>query len=227
MDIVKITIESNAEDAAKTFEKLANSFDDSNKQATDLRKQIKGLKDDIYKLTPGTEEYTKALVELGDKMNTLGDIQNDVKASTGGLDTVFQTTTKTISSLAGGMSAAMGIVTLFGGDTKDLQKQFVQLQAVMAIVNGLSGFSGLTKNLDQTTSALRAFVAKLTLSTGATVKDTVAKKANTIATKENVSAINDAAKAMEKSKGAATGLGAAISKLGPYALAAAAAIGVI
>lgn len=227
MDVVKITIESNAEDATKTFEKLANSFDDSNKQATDLRKQIKGLKDDIYKLTPGTEEYTKALVELGDKMNTLGDIQNDLKASTGGLDTVFQTTTKTLSSMAGGMSAAMGIVTLFGGDTEDLQKQFVQLQAIMAIVNGLSGFSGLTKNLDQSGAALRAFVAKLTLSTGATVKDTVAKKANTAATKENTSAINESAAALGKSEKAASGLAGTFAKLGPYALAAAAAIAAV
>ncbi|MBQ1807964.1 MAG: hypothetical protein IIZ87_00325, partial [Selenomonas sp.] len=113
MDNIKITIETNANEAAKTFENLANSFNSADTQAQDLRKEIKSLKNEIYKLEPGTKEYTQTLVKLGEKMNTLGDINRDLRSSTGGLDTVFQTTTKTISSMAAGMQACMGVVTLF------------------------------------------------------------------------------------------------------------------
>lgn len=234
MDNIKITIETNANEAAKTFENLANSFNDADTQAQDLRKEIKSLKNEIYKLEPGTKEYTQTLVKLGEKMNTLGDINRDVRSSTGGLDTVFQTTTKTISSMAAGMQACMGVVTLFGGDTEDLQKQFVKLQAAMSIVQGLSGFSGLTKAAGDAASAIRAFIVRITLSTTATEADTAAKTKNTAATLANSAAQVKNAGSMATTT-VATGtatkavskLGTAFAGLGGYILAAVAVIAVV
>lgn len=209
MDNIKITIETNANEAAKTFENLANSFNDADTQAQDLRKEIKSLKNEIYRLEPGTKEYTQTLVKLGEKMNTLGDINRDLRSSTGGLDTVFQTTTKTISSMAAGMQACMGVVALFGGDTEDLQKQFVKLQAAMSIVQGLSGFSGLTKAAGDAASSIRAFIARITLSTAATEADTAAKTKNTVATEANTAALLENAGAAGTAGTAMSGLGTA------------------
>lgn len=183
MDNIRITIETNANDAAKTFENLANSFNDADNGAKDLRKEIRELKSDIYKMTPGTEEYANALVQLGDKMNTLGDIQRDLKASTGGLDTVFQTTTTAVGTMASGFQAAMGVVTLFGGDTEELQKTFIQLQAVMSIATGLKGFAGFIKYTNTASASLKAFIAKMTLSTKAVKADTKEKTKDALATK--------------------------------------------
>ncbi len=183
MDNIRITIETNANDAARTFENLSNAFNDADNGAKDLRKEIRELKSDIYKMTPGTEEYADALVKLGDKMNTLGDIQRDLKASTGGLDTVFQTTTTAVGTMASGFQAAMGVVTLFGGDTEDLQKTFIQLQAVMSIANGLKGFAGFIKYTNTASASLKAFIAKMTLSTKAVKSDTKEKTKDTLATK--------------------------------------------
>lgn len=185
MDVVKITIESNAEDAAKTFEKLANSFDDSNKQATDLRKQIKGLKDDLYKLTPGTEEYAKVLGQLGDKMNTLGDITREVKAASGGLDTVFETTTTAVSSLTSGFQAAVGVCTLFGTESEDLMKTLVKLQAIMSIVNGLKGFAAFPKNVRTAAISIGAFSTAVKATTGTVTENTVAIRLNSAELEKN------------------------------------------
>lgn len=183
MDNIRITIETNANDAAKTFENLANSFNDADNGAKDLRKEIRELKSDIYKMTPGTEEYANALVQLGDKMNTLGDIQRDLKASTGGLDTVFQTTTTAVGTMASGFQAAMGVVTLFGGDTEELQQTFIKLQAVMSIATGLKGFAGFIKYTNTASASLKAFIAKVTLSAKAVKADTKEKTKDTLATK--------------------------------------------
>lgn len=183
MDNIRITIETNANDAAKTFENLSNAFNDADNGARDLRKDIKDLKSEIYKMTPGTEEYANALVELGDKMNTLGDIQRDLKASSGGLDTVFQTTTTAIGTMASGFQAAMGVVTLFGGETEDLQKTFIQLQSVMSIAQGLKGFSGFAKYTQTASASLKAFTTKLSLSIKAVKADTKEKVKDTAATR--------------------------------------------
>lgn len=183
MDNIRITIETNADEAAKTFENLSNAFNSADTGARDLRKDIKDLKAEIYKMTPGTEEYAQALVKLGDKMNTLGDIQRDLKASTGGLDTVFQTTAKATSTMASGFQAAMGMVTLFGGETKELQQTFIKLQAVMAIAQGLNGFSGFVKYTQTASASLKAFINKLTLSTNAVKSDTNAKAKDVVVTK--------------------------------------------
>lgn len=168
MDVVRIQIETNADDASKTFEKLANAFDNSDKQASDLRKQIKGLKDELYQLTPGTEEYMNVIQELGGKMDQLSDTTQELKVASGGLDQVFQSTTNATATMASGFSAVTGIMALFGADTDDLQKTFVKLQAVMAIMTGLKGFAGFGKATKQASISLKAYIAQSALATKAT-----------------------------------------------------------
>ena len=204
MDTIKITIESNAQDAAKTFEQLSNSFDDANKSSQDLRKQIKGLKDELYTLTPGTQEYADALQELGAKMNQLSDTQQELKVSTGGLDTVFQSTTQATATMAAGFTAAMGVVSLFGGDTEDLQKTFVRLQAAMAIMNGMKGFAAFGKMTQRASISLKAYITQMRLARTATVQQTTAVGA--MATAEGV-----ATGATVGLSGAVRGLTAAIA----------------
>lgn len=157
MDVIKIQIDTNAQDAGKTFDDLSNKMRNTDKATTDLRKQIKGLKDELYQLTPGTEEYANVLEQLGGKMDQLQETTQQVRAATGGLDTVFQTTTSATASMASGFTAATGVIALFGGDAEDLQKTFVKLQAVMSIMNGLKGFSGFTKESKKASISLRTF----------------------------------------------------------------------
>ncbi len=158
MDVIKIQIDTNAQNAGKTFDDLSNKLKNTDNAANDLRKQIKGLKDELYKLTPGTEEYAQVLEQLGTKMDQLQETTQQVRAATGGLDTVFQTTTNATASMASGFSAATGVIALFGGDAEDLQKTFVKLQAVMSIMNGLKGFAGFIKTTKAASISLRTFL---------------------------------------------------------------------
>lgn len=204
MDNIRITIDTNAADAAKTFEQLSKSFDDSTKSSEDLRKQIKGLKDDLYKLTPGTEEYGQVLQDLGGKMDQLSDTQQELRVATGGLDAVFQSTTNATASMAAGFTAVTGVVSLFGGDTEDLQKTFVKLQAVMAIMNGLKGFAGFGKVTKQASTSLKAYISQLGIARKATTQQTTATAA--MATSEGA-----ATTATVGLSGAVRGLTAAIA----------------
>lgn len=174
MDNIKITIETNAEQAGQSFEKLSKKFKDADNSAKDLRKEIRELKNDLFTLTPGTEEYSRVLQELGVKMDELQETTQQLRAATGGLDTVFQTTTSAVGSLAAGFTAANGIVALFGGDTDDLAKTFVKLQAVMAIMTGLKGFSAFTKESKKAWISLKTFTSQSLLATKAVIQQTTA-----------------------------------------------------
>lgn len=199
MDTIKIQIDTNAEQASKSFEDLSKSFKKTDDQAQDLRKQIRGLKDELYKLTPGTEEYGQVLQELGGKMDQLSDTSQELKVATGGLDAVFQSTTNATASLASGFTAASGVVALFGGDTEELQQTFVKLQAMMAIMNGLKGFAGFIKTTKAASTSLKAFIAQSALARKATQQQAVAT--TTLSTTEVVAT------------GATTGLAAGFRSL--------------
>lgn len=177
MDVIKIQIDTNAQNAGKTFDDLSNKLKNTDKATSDLRKQIKGLKDELYQLTPGTEEYAQVLEQLGTKMDQLQETTQQVRAATGGLDTVFQTTTNATASMASGFTAATGVIALFGGDAQDLQKTFVQLQAVMAIMNGLKGFAGFNKESKKASISLKTFSNTSKDTTKSLVTQTVATEA--------------------------------------------------
>ena len=182
MDTIKIQIDTNAEQASKSFEDLAKSFNDVGEQAVDLRKEIRAMKTEIFKLTPGTKEYTNALVELGAKMDQLHDIQEDLKVSTGGFDTIFETTTSAIGSMASGFTAAQGVLALFGSESENLQKTFVKLQAVLAISTGLKGFTGFLRESEKASNSLKAFIRNVRASAEAVSSDTKEKTADATAT---------------------------------------------
>lgn len=182
MDTIKIQIDTNAEQASKSFEDLAKSFSDVGNQAVDLRKEIRAMKTEIFKLTPGTKEYTNALVELGAKMDQLHDIQEDLKVSTGGFDTIFETTTSAIGSMAAGFTAAQGVMALFGSESENLQKTFVKLQAVLAISTGLKGFTGFLRESEKASNSLKAFIRNVRASAEAVSSDTKEKTSDAAAT---------------------------------------------
>ena len=182
MDTIKITIDTNAEQASKSFEDLAKSFNDVGNQAVDLRKEIRAMKTEIFKLTPGTKEYTEALIELGAKMDQLNDIQEDLKVSTGGFYTIFQTTTSAIGSMASGFSAAQGVMALFGSESENLQKTFVKLQAVIAISTGIKGFAGFLRESEKASNSLKAFIRNIRASAEAVSSDSKEKNLDAAAT---------------------------------------------
>lgn len=199
MDNIKITIETNAEQASKSFEDLAKSFNDTDTQAIDLRKQIKALKAELYTLTPGTEEYGRVLQDLGAKMNQLSDTQQELRVSTGGLDTVFQSTTQATATMASGFQAVSGVMALFGGDADELQKTFVKLQAIMSITTGLKGFAAFGKMTKRASISLKAYINQVRLARTATQQQATAT--TTLATAEGAAS------------GAALGLSGAIKSV--------------
>ena len=131
-------------DAQSQGFKNATSEIRNNQQAILLLSQVYG--EDSAVVT----ELTKKTAELTD---TVGDMKAVIKAQAS--DThVFDGLIAAAQGLAGIYSVAQGAAALFGDENEELQKTFVKLQAVMAILQGLQAI----QNALQKESAARQLI---------------------------------------------------------------------
>lgn len=112
-----------------------------------VKQQIRQLQEELTRLSPATEEYTKKLVELAEKQRMVADIQEEAKFASQDFGDRLATITKVGSNLASGFAAVQGAMALFGTESENIGKVLVKLQAIMAVVQGLDGLDGLGKNL--------------------------------------------------------------------------------
>lgn len=117
--------------------KLVNSQEAGFANATmEIRANQRALLDLENAGLAGTESFKKLEQATGDLQDQLGDLKERTK--TLGSDTfVFDGLIDAATGLAGAYGAAQGVAALFGDENEDLQKTFVKLQAVMAVVQGL------------------------------------------------------------------------------------------
>lgn len=133
METIEIKINSNAKSA-------------TNEMAL-FRKEIQDLRGKLLQLDEGTKEYNDTLSELSNKQFQLREMNENVRYTVTDLGEQLGTVTRITSGVVAGFSAAQGMVALFGGESENLQKIMVRLQAAMAMVQGLQGLEGLGKDL--------------------------------------------------------------------------------
>lgn len=114
-------------------------------EVKDLRQQFTEAEDAVFKLAAAGKKNTKefrdaslqaaSLKQEVDNINTsLDDLKPDVKLAAFG---------KTIGGLSSGFAAATGAAALLGGESEDLQKTLVKVQAAMAFSEGIRGLADL------------------------------------------------------------------------------------
>lgn len=107
---------------------------------------IKQLKNELLGLEEGTEEYNVKLGELADAQFKLKDMNELASRSANDLGEKIATCTRIASGMASGFGAVKGAMAAFGIESENLDKTMVQLQGVIAMVQGLQGLEGLTKD---------------------------------------------------------------------------------
>lgn len=117
------------------------------KTIKDLRKEIKDLKDELLNLEEGTKEYNTTLGKLADAQFTMREINEQARYSAADYGEKLATVTRITGNLTAGIGAATGVFKLFGIESETLNKSMVQLQSIIALVQGLNGLDGLNKNL--------------------------------------------------------------------------------
>lgn len=121
---------------------LAKQAEDTTKQFTSLRAELRFLKQQISSGELEGVALQKATLRASQLTDQLNDLSLELK--TLGSDTrVFDTMVEGARLAVGAFSVAQGAVALFGNENEDLQKALIKLNAVMAISNGLQEIAQL------------------------------------------------------------------------------------
>lgn len=132
---------------------------DTSKSASsmkELREQIKSLKDQLVGLDQGTEEYQNTVVQLGEKMHQLKEINEEVRRT----NSDFGDTLGNISNvMAGGVAAVQGLtagLSLLGVEMGDDNKLTQTLVKSMALLQSLGSMDKAIKSFRALSLVLKA-----------------------------------------------------------------------
>lgn len=107
------------------------------KSLNSLKKEFKETQKELDGLTVGSEKYIATLSKLGKVKDDMGDLRSEIDAFNP--EGKVQAFGNVISGVASGFQAATGAMSLFGGENKELEKQLLKVQAVMAFTEGIKG----------------------------------------------------------------------------------------
>jgi len=111
------------------------------KSLKSLKQEFKDAQQELDGLTVGTDAYVSSLKKLGKIKDDIGDLNQTIKAFNP--EGKVQAVTTVVGGLASGFQAATGAAALFGGESEDLQKALLKVQAVMSFTEGIKGLTSL------------------------------------------------------------------------------------
>ena len=135
--------------------KIVVESDLADKSVGTLKQDFKDLTDQLNRTKIGTEEYKKTLSSLGVVKGGLQDLKQQIQALNP--ERTVAAFAKVGSTVASGFAAGQAAVALFGGESEDLMKVLVKVQAATALASGIQGLTGMGKALETAGLAMKAF----------------------------------------------------------------------
>lgn len=141
---------------------LEGSYDALTKKLNELKKAWKATNDEAKrsKLANEINEVKSSLNDLddslgsfktnsSDSLSTFKEAMGDAQDSIEPLKAKFESVQKVAAGVASGFAAFQGVTALMGVENEKLEKTFVQLQAAMAIAQGIGGLGDLVEGVSQ------------------------------------------------------------------------------
>ena len=130
-----------------------------------LADEIKGVKGELTELDNSLGSFK---TNSSDSFSTFKDAMSDAQDSIEPLKAKFESVQKVAAGVASGFAAFQGVVALMGVENEKLEKTFVQLQAAMAIAQGIGGLGDLVEGVSQakvafskTITSVKTFITSL------------------------------------------------------------------
>ena len=162
-------------EAKKAIDNQAKAIDNLGKSGKSLTGQLRGLKQELAALEAagqeGTDAFNKLLISAAKLEDQIGDTRDRVRILAS--DTFkFDAAVGAVQGLASGFEVAQGAAALFGGESEDLQKSLVKVQAAIAVANGVQQIAALVTEQSAVKTALltaaqSAYAVVVGTSTGA------------------------------------------------------------
>jgi len=121
------------------------------KSLADVKKAIKDANAELIAAQTNFGEYSKEAVNAAKKVAELKDAIQEAGETANLFDPgkKFQALSGALTSVAGGFAAVQGAIGLFGGESKELEKQLLKVQSALALSQGLSTITDSAKDFQR------------------------------------------------------------------------------
>ena len=119
------------------------------KSINNLKSEIKDLRERLYSLEQGTEEYNEVLTELGEKQRIVAETTYRISEASTDFSNNITNVTGAIGGMSGAVQAVTGTLSLMGVEMGDDSKLMKTLVAAMSVTTGVqaiqSGYTALRR----------------------------------------------------------------------------------
>lgn len=124
-----------------------------------LKSEIKELRERLYGLEQGTEEYNEVLSELGEKQRLVAETTYRISEASTDFSNNITNVTGAIGGMSGAVQAVTGTLSLLGVEMGDDTKLMKTLVAAMSITSGVTAIQSGYTALRRLTEGLRMATA--------------------------------------------------------------------
>jgi hypothetical protein len=176
-----------------------------------IKKQLREAQNEVTALSDKFGATSKEAIQAAKRAGELKDRIGDAKALTEAFnpDAKFKALSASLSGVAGGFAAVQGAIGLFGGESKELEKQLLKVQSAMALSQGL-------QSVGESIDSFKQLGAVVKSSTVFLKANEIATKGAALATRLFGGAVDTTAVSFKVLKGAiaATGIGLLVVAIG-------------
>ena len=124
---------------AETLNYNINVGGNASESVGSLKKQLREAQSEVLALSDKFGATSKEAVTAAKRAAELRDRIGDARALTDAFnpDAKFKALSASLSGVAGGFAAVQGAIGLFGGESKELEKQLLKVQSALALSQGL------------------------------------------------------------------------------------------
>jgi len=155
-EIVKVTVEG-GKSTEKEAEKMVNLLNQKFEKMT-MKQQIRQMENLAAKMEQmgltGTKAFSGVINKAGELKAAQSDLKDLIEASRP--DAPFKAMSNALQSSAQAFAGVQGAMTLFGGESEDLQKTLLKVQAAMAFAEGTKAIDGLKDSFQQLGMVIKA-----------------------------------------------------------------------
>ena len=130
----------------------------------DLRKQLKGFKDEMANLEEGSDAFLEVANKAGEVKHQLDEINESIKGASADFGDMVGNITNVAAGITGAFQAVAGGLQAMGVESEAIDEAIARMQGLMAVTQGLSAiddgvksFGKLTKAINTSSTGLSGF----------------------------------------------------------------------
>lgn len=130
--------------------------DPAKKSIKDLRKELKDLKDEMTNLEEGSDAFLEVANKAGEVKHQIDEINESIKGASADFGDMVGNVTNVTAGLVGAFEAVAGGLQAMGLESGAIDETIKRMQGLMAVVQGLSAIDDGIKSFDKLTKAIQS-----------------------------------------------------------------------